>query len=109
MRVVRKISDCSRYSADVISDLDVRTQIGVSAIDCIVAQNRLKYVGRVVANKVQPLVSLMLLCKQNRLRSTKTNKDTRTCTYTDTDTYTYRANYKRQRKCWSIISLGGLH
>lgn len=65
MRVMRRIADKMRFSADAMSDLNVRTSLRVPSVDCRLLKMRLLYLLRVLQS--HPLTLLALLAvKVNR-------------------------------------------
>lgn len=66
MRVVRRIAGCSRFHADVESDLIVRNALGVVAVDCLIQQARLRYLRRILVNKPIALQAVLSATHSNR-------------------------------------------
>jgi hypothetical protein len=59
MRVLRRITGDMRFSEDTVSDIEVRRKVGMPSIDCVLQQNRLKYLRRVLVNRPRVLVAAL--------------------------------------------------
>ena len=59
MRVLRRITGDMRFSEDTVSDIEVRNKLGMPSIDCVLQQNRLKYLRRILINQPRVLIAVL--------------------------------------------------
>ena len=60
-RALRRVAGTPRFERDehALSDLEVRRTLTVTSYDCILMQNRLRYVGRIVRTRPTTLVAML--------------------------------------------------
>lgn len=64
MRVVRRIADAVGFDGEQVSDKKVRRASGTISADCLLLQNRLKYMARLERAKCAPLKAMSSLRNQ---------------------------------------------
>ena len=59
MKLWRRIAGCPRFERTTTSDFDVRVQLGVPSIDCLIRRRRLKYLSRISRCGIPSLQALL--------------------------------------------------
>jgi hypothetical protein len=67
MRVVGRIVDMPLFDDSSVSDLEVRILAKMSSLDCWLVKARLRYLGRMLRNRPEPLLALLACRPKNKM------------------------------------------
>ena len=66
MRVARRIVDMPLFYDSSVSDLEVRKLAKMSSLDCWLVTARLRYLGRMLSNRPEPLLAVLACRVKNK-------------------------------------------